>query len=348
MSLIGTYSVIGATQTTVSRYYSTLDELLLGLPDNTNNQIQAINVRDAVYTLYEFLNLISLSASNSMTASMLYDRSTPSSYVGSVGGVPQSSTFSGTVQDVLDRVFYPYVAPGVGLSLSNSPREFGSPLLVSLNWSVVKNSNVITTILVDGVPQVPTGNSQTGTQLSSSTHSVTPSISQTNTFSMSVSDSTSTVNSSTQLVWMNRVFWGSIDFSSVGNPNLTLNPASASLVSTLCTDNVIVNNNDGPNFGANAGLSPGNSLTYGSLLTTSKNRTFYDIDGNGDYLIFAWPSNVSGALTPTFTVNGLPNTAFTRVRTSSPLSNYFGFSGTNYEVWVSNTQQFSPLNITIS
>ena len=37
MSLIGTYSVSGSSQSTVSRYYSTLDELLLGVPDNTNN-----------------------------------------------------------------------------------------------------------------------------------------------------------------------------------------------------------------------------------------------------------------------------------------------------------------------
>lgn len=348
MSLIGTYSVVGATQTTVSRYFSTLDELLIGLPDNTNNQIQAINVRDSVYTLYEFISNVSLSASASLTASVLYNRLIPSSYNGNVGGVNQGSTFSGTVQDVLDRIFYPYVAPVSSLSLSNSPREFGSPLLTVLSWGVVKNSDNITTIIVDGVSQIPTGNSQTGTVNSYGTHSTSPSISETNTFSMTTSDGTNTVGSSTQLVWMNRVFWGSIDFSSVGNPNLTLNPGSASLVALLCTDSAIVNNNDGPNFGSNAAFSPGYPLGYGSLLTTTKDRTFYGIDGGGTHLVFAWPSNFSGALTPTFTVNGLPNTAFTRVRTNSPLSNYFGFQGTNYEVWVSNTQQNSPLNIVIS
>lgn len=343
MSQIGTYSVIGATNSTVSRYYSSLDELLLGLPDNTNNQIQAINIRDAVYTLYEFINNVSVVASMSMTASVLYNRNTPSSYVGNVGGVPQSSTFSGTVQDVLDRIFYPYVAPSSSISLLNSPREYGSPLIVNLNWSVVKNSNTITSIIVDGIPIVPTGFNQSGSSVSTGTHSVSPGTSQTNSFPMSVSDSTNTVVSSTPLVWMNRVFWGSIDLSSIGNPNLTLNPGSASLVTALCTDSTIVNNNDGPGFGANA-----NGLAYGSLLTTTKNRSLLGIDGGGDYLIFAWPSNVTGALSPVFTVNGLPNTAFTRVRTNSPLSNYWGFSGTNYEVWVSNTAQNSPLNIVIS
>ncbi len=343
MSLLGSYSVTGATATTLSRYYSTLDELLLGMPDNTNNLIQAINVRDAVYTLYEFINNVSIVASASLTASVLYNRSNPSSYLGNVGGVPSGSTFSGTVQDTLDRIFYPYVGPSTSISLLNSPREYGSPLSVSLNWSVVKNSNTITTITVNSIPQVPTGNSQAGSLSALGTHSTTPSVSQTNTFSISVSDGTTPVSSSTQLVWMNRVFWGSIDLSSIGNPNLTTNPGSASLVASLCTDSIIVNNNDGPNFGANA-----NGLSYGSLLSTTKDRSLLGIDGSGDYLIFAWPSNVSGSLTPTFTVNGLPNTAFTRVRTLSPFQNVWGFNGTNYEVWVSNTQQNSPLNIVIS
>jgi hypothetical protein len=341
MSLVGSYSVTGATATTLSRYYSTIDELLLGLPDNTNNLIQAINIRDAVYSLYQIVGNVSASASS--TASVTYDRNLPSTYVGNVGGVNQGSTFSGTIQDALDRVFYPYVSPFSSISLINSPREFGSPISVTLNWSVTKNSNSITTISVASIPQVPTGNSQTGTLVSTGTHSSTPSISQTNTFTINTTDGTTPSSSSTQLVWMNRVFWGSVDLSSIGNPNLTTNPGSASLVASLCDDNTIVNNNDGPNFGANA-----NGLSYGSLLSTTKNRSFLDIDGAGDYLIFAWPSNVSGSLTPNFAVNGLPNTAFTRVRTSSPLVNVWGFSGTNYEVWVSNTRQNSPLNIVIS
>lgn len=343
MSLVGSYSVTGATATTLSRYYSTIDELLLGLPDNTNNLIQAINIRDAVYTLYEFISNVSIVASASLTSSVTYDRSVPSSYLGNVGGVLPGSTFSGTVQTALDRIFYPYVAPVSSISVVNTPREYGAPNSVTLNWSVTKNSNSISSIVVAGTPQVPTGNSQAGTIVSNGTHSNVPGVSQTNTFTINVSDGTTPVSSSTQLVWMNRVFWGSLDMSSIGNPNLTTNPGSASLVASLCTDSAIVNNNDGPNFGANA-----NGLLYGSVLSTTKNRTLLGIDGGGEYLIFAWPSNVTGALTPTFTVNGLPNTAFTRVRTSSPLQNVWGFSGTNYEVWVSNTQQNSPLNIVIS
>ncbi len=334
MSLIGTYSVVGSTSSTISRYYSTVDDLLLGVPDNTNNQIQAINIRDAVYTLYEFIQSVAVVASASMTASSTYDRSQPSTYVSNVGGVSSGSTFSGTIQDALDRIFYPYNPPSALLN-SLSVREFGAPLTVNLSWSAIKSNNTIVSIVVDGIPQVPTGNSQTGVQSTVGTHSVSPSVSQTNTFSMTVNDGTTVVSASTNLVWMNRVYWGSIDLSSIGNPNLTLNPGSASLVSTLCTDNIILN-------------LTGAGYTPGSLLSTSKDLTYTNIDGAGEYLIFAWPSNVSGALTPSFNVNGLPNTAFTRVRTSSPFSNVYGFSGTNYEVWVSNTPQNSPLNIIIS
>ena len=85
-----------------------------------------------------------------------------------------------------------------------------------------------------------------------------------------------------------------------------------------------------------------------SNLSTTKNKTYNGINGSGKHLVFAWPSNAAGSLTPTFTVNGLPNTAFTRVRTASAFVNQFNFSGTNYEVWVSNTLQNSPLDIVIS
>jgi hypothetical protein len=151
---------------------------------------------------------------------------------------------------------------------------------------------------------------------------------------MSAFDGTTTSNSSTSITWMNRIYWGRIDLSSIGNPNLTTNPGSASSVASLCTDTLIRS-------------LTGASVGSGKELSTSKDKTYTGINGSGQYLIFAWPSSVSGALTPTFTVNGLPNTAFTRVRTASPFVNQFGFT-TNYEVWVSNTLQNSPLNIVIS
>jgi hypothetical protein len=336
MPIVSTYSTVQAPNTTLSRWYSDIDDLLNALPDNTTNSIQAINVRDAVYTLYEYTNLVV--ASQSATASVQYIRNTPTTYLGNVGGISQGSTFSGNLQDVLDRIFYPYVSPS-GSLLPIQNREFGFSTQVTLNWSVVRNSNPITLISVASSPVVPTGNSQSGVlTFNGGTHSLTPPVTEVNTFVISVSDGTSTATSSVDLNWMNRIYWGSINLSSIGNPNLTFFPGSASQVATLCTDSVIYNLT-----GANANGSP-----LGSQLSTTKNKTYNGIDGSGEYLIFAWPSSVINALQPNFTVNGMQNTAFTRVRTNSPFTNQWGFSGSNYEVWVSNTRQFSPLNIIIS
>lgn len=336
MAISSTYSTPSAPSTTLSRSYTSVDELLEGLADNTTNAIQAINIRDAVYTTYTLIT--GIYATLSTTFSSVYNRTNTSTYLGNVGGVLQSSTFSGTVQDALDKIFYPYVGPSA-LIQSLSDREFGSSTQVNLNWQVIKNSNNITSINVAGTAVVPTGLSQSGSLVvNTATHSLNPPSSEVNSFVITVSDGISSHTFSSDLTWMNRIYWGSIDLSSIGNPNLTLFPGSASQVATLCTDAVIYNLS-----GANA-----NGSVIGNSLSTTKDYVYNGINANGDYLIFAWPSTVTNPYTPNFVVNGITNTAFTRVRTNSVFSNQWGFSGTNYEVWVSNTRQFSPLNIIIT
>ena len=328
--LIGTYSGPPAPTggSSSANSYSTIQELLVKIPDNTANQIQAKDVRDSVYTLWEKISGLSASiGSNDVT----YNRTSPSTAV-TIGGVPNGSTFSGTVQDVLDRVFYPYVAPSVSLSVSaTNPREFGYSTLLSLNWSVTKNGNSsITVITVDGSSVIPTGNSQAGSKTpvygTYSVATINSSTQQTNTFYMSAGDGVSSPSTSATLYWQNQRYWGRVDLSSIGNPNLTSNPGLAPLVSTVTTDTIIK-----ALTGAGA-----NGEAFGSQLSTTKTKTYDGIDGNGWYLIFAWPSSVYSSYTPSFSVNGLPNTAFTRVRTNSPLVNQYGITA-NYEVWVSNT-----------
>lgn len=342
MAIVSTYSV-GASYSgiSLSTEYSTIDELLTGLVDNSSSLIKASNVRDAVYTLWERVDQIGASVSLSGTNSVLYNRTSPS--LTSVGGISIGSTFSGTIQDTLDRIFYPYTSPtsilGPTLSL-----EYGDPsgYNFTLNWSVVKNSNTITSIIVDGAPQIPTGNSQSGTKSTTGTHSSTPPVYTTQTYNMSVSDGVSSTNSSTTLTLSNRIFWGRINLSSIGNPNLTTNPGSYSVVSSLVTSTILKNLNGA---GANGIAEVSGN---GSQLSTSKSKTYTNINGNGEYLIFAWPSNVSGSTSPTFNVGGLASSAFTKVKTNWPFVNQFNFSGTDYEVWVSNTIQNSPLTIVIN
>jgi hypothetical protein len=348
MAELGTYSVGGPGGTysgiTVASEFSTLDELLIGLIDNDSGLIKARNIRDSVYTLWDRVDTISATVSNMGTASFLYERSTPSSITSAIGGVQPGATFSGSIQDVLDRIFYPYVAPSGSISPSLS-LEYGNPSGYSftLNWSVVKKSNPITSITANSVVFIPTGNSQTGTVPAIGTHSSTnPSTSTTNTYTLTVSDGTSTPSFSTSINWSNRIYWGRIDLSSLSNPDLTTNPGSSASVSILVTS-LLIRNLTGA--GAN-GLA--DVTGNGSELATSKSKTYTSINGNGKHLIFAWPSNVGSAYSPSWTVGGLPNSAFTRVKTNWQFTNQFGFSGSNYEVWVSNTIQNSPLTIVVS
>lgn len=343
MALVGSYSVSGTSSSvTLSYQYTTVDELLTAIPDNTAGAIQAGDIRDSVYSLWQKVEQVSASAS--ATVSVTYDRSLPSTNFNSVGGVSYGSTFSGSIQDVLDRIFYPYNGPGASLTSWNE-KEYGDTTGYSfaLSYTATVYSNPLTSIIVNGTskPLIPL----TGTQPATSTHSSinpssTPGVQQ--TYSMSVSDGITTTNSTSTINWKNKIYWGRIDLSSIGNPNLTTNPGSQSLVTSLVTS-ILVRNLNG---------SGANGLAYGSELSTTKSKTYNNINGfdglSGNHLIFAWPSNISGAYTPYFMVNGLMSTAFTRVRNNWQFTNLFGFSGSDYEVWVSNTIQNSPLNVTIT
>ena len=118
MALVGSYSVSGTSSSvTLSYQYTTVDELLTAIPDNTAVAIQAGDIRDSVYSLWQKVEQVSASAS--ATVSVTYDRSLPSTNFNSVGGVSYGSTFSGSIQDVLDRIFYPYSGPGASLTSWN-------------------------------------------------------------------------------------------------------------------------------------------------------------------------------------------------------------------------------------
>jgi len=315
---IGTYSVVGYESTTFTYLYSTVDELLL--------QIQTVG----------------LIAASAASASAFFQNSDPTTIA--VGGIPVGSTFPTpkTMQEMFDDLLYPYVAPLVTTSTSLADREFGQTPIPSANvsWTITKKKLNITSVsFSDGHVPVFTSGSQIQTRnFSTATYSQTPGVSQTNTFGISVGDGTTTVNSNVTLTWQNKIYWGKINLTSLGNPNLTSNPSLASSVGLLATDTIIKNLT-----GAGAG-----GYGFGNILSTSINGPYgagYNgIDGGGQYLIFAWPSNFINAMAPTFTVNGLITTAFTRVRTNSVFSNQYGFTGTRYEVWVSNTLQNSPIS----
>lgn len=332
MSLLYTY---GTSSLYESKRYDNVQQLLDQLQDNNANLIYANHVRDAVFTLWERVNEVSIiagSAASASSVSMYFQNSNPT--LTTIGGIPAGSSFStpNTLQQMFDALLYPYIVPSASIFIIPSVREYGSSTSVTLNWTATKKSNPITSILVDGQSFIANGNTQTGTKATLGTYSSSPPSSTLNTFSISVGDGTNTTTNSSTIQWMNKIYWGTIDLSSIDNPDLTLNPGSASLINI--TNSTILGL-------TGAGVSPGNQLA------SSKSKVYTNINGSGNYLLFAWPSSVAGATTPIFTVNGLQNSAFTSVKSVWDFNNVYGFQ-TNYEVWITNTLQNSPLNIIIS
>jgi hypothetical protein len=326
--------------------YDDVVDLLNQIPNNTLNLVKASDVRDSVFTLWERINDLSVIVASASTTPTTYMNPDPTTVT--VGGVVTGTTFPTpqTIQQMFDAILYPYTNPTISLSVvgslaSTTPittqKEYGQSLTSILYWSVTKKSNPIVSIVVNGVTITPiTGNSQVGWRIVSGTYSFPLASSTTNNFLMNVNDGTSNTTTGTSITWLNRIYWGSIDLSGLvyPNPDLTINPSYTTYVSAIVTSNLIKALN-----GAGVGS--------GSELSVTKNKTYSGINGNGRYLIFAWPSSVSGALTPTFTVNGLANTAFTRVKTAWPFANIYNVT-TNFEVWVSNTAYNSAANVIVS
>lgn len=310
----------------------TLDNLLIGLADNASNLIVAKDIRDSVYTLWDRIDTVSVTASLALAASGDYTNLNP--VPTTVGGVTSGTTFNGmSMSAVFDMLFYPYTQPLSTLTTNNNHREYGSSTNVVLSWSITKkseniaNAKLLGTVDINSIA-VPNGGSGTYSVVGVATHSITPGVSTVNSFTMSVSDDLGGPYITTAtLTWMNKIYWG------------VTNNGTASLIAMSTTDmsNLI------------KGLT-GCYVGSGNELSTTKSKTYTGINAEGGYLIFAWPSNVNNSYTPTFNVNGLESTAFTRVKTypNFVFTNSNGFSGTNYEVWTSNTVQNNTLNIIIT
>jgi len=327
MSIIGSFSFGSASAVE----YSTIEELLTQLPDNDKNLIVAQDVRDSVYTLWQRTNA-SIEATTYLN---------PSPTPITVGGIPEGTVFNTPVdmQTIWDLLLYPYTEPTVSINTNQTILEYGSLMglaeeSIQLTWSVGKKTNTITSITIEDTSISITGNSQSGIFLTNGTHSWNGSgISESNIFNITVGDGTSTVIDNTELVWMNKFYWGTLDLSEINNPNLTYFTNEIVNIQTICTD-FVIRNLDGAGVG------------NGSELRTDKNKHFKSINGNGKYLVFAYPSSFIGASIPKFEVNSMISTAFTRIRHNSPFQNSHGYT-TNYEVWITNTLQNSPLDITI-
>lgn len=330
MAIISTYSVSDSESITISNEFETLDELLVKLPDNNENLILAKDVRDSIYTLWQ--RTLS-SGEGSVTF-----QNPNSTFIG-VGGIPVGSSFVSPtdMQNMWNKLLYPYVIPQLSLSVNQTIREFGNTSSLTLNWSVEKKTNNIniSSIYFTASPGsivnpdvvIPTGESENGQVLATGTHSVSNNEEpeEQNSFTLNVSDEQESSSITVNSKFRNAVYWGNID---LGDVNLTYNTSVITQVATLCNDNAI------------------RSLSNKELIINIE-KLYNNVEGDGKHIIIAWPSNLTSALNPEFYINGMLSNSFTRVRNVSPLVNSFGYI-TKYEVWVSNTVQHSYLDIQIN
>ena len=307
--------------------YRYISDLLANIPDNNTNQIDAKDVRDAVWTLWNKVEDISLglSSSGTFSADLRYDRTRLSS-AASVGGVPTGSTFSGTIQNVLDRIFYPYTPPTCALN-GGGTRQFGAPISVTLNFTLNKFEkpiNAASIALLSGtppitpIPSVVTQNntipatftSTNGTTpasiVSYATHSATPGLSVTNTYTLTVGDGTSTAIASTSVVWKNYLYYGTLDLSSLSsnaNPDLTIRPDgsnSATVAASIIQIAAGISSNT-----IKATAETYNRPIASRVFATTMDLSLTDYAAADNYLFFAWPTIFGGF--PIFNINVGPD-----------------------------------------
>lgn len=305
--IIGTYSgpPLPYGGSASANEYSTIQELLNQLPDNTANQIDAVNVRNSVYTLWQRYQYVLAMASQSASASVYYSNLTPTTQT--IGGITVGTTFSNvSMQTMWDNLLYPYVAPQGDL-YPDVTREYGSSNAATLNWSAIKGSKNITSITFSfGSPVTPTNVPvQTGTHTFNATTNVDT------TFSMTISDvpnGTTTVTYESYFYWTNRRYCGALP---VGHPLTTVSslPFVYSDISSYLQNSEL-----------------NNSWTQSQIITT-----------NYDYVFFAFPHDTVDFSSNLLHVRigGFGNNNWVKTRdniafTNGALAPYT----TGYDVWV--------------
>lgn len=361
------YDSNGGNQNVVADY-AYISDLLANIPDNNTNLIDAKDVRDAVWTLWNRIEDINTGLSSSginiygtgsgtFSADLRYDRTRLSSAV-PVGGVPTGSTFSGTLQDVFDRIFYPYTAPTCALS-GGGNRQFGASTVVTLSFTLNKFEKPVSAVsinLLSGtspitIPSVITQNNTNPATFGPSTLATTPASivtyathsaipnfstkSESNTYTLTIGDGQSSANATTTVTWLNYLYYGTLDLSALsGNPNpdLTVRPDGSNSGAVDSSIIQIASAVDSNTIKATTGTY--NRVLVSKVFATTNALSLADFPANNNYLFFAWPTNFGA---PTFKINGLSNSAFTKVKSSYVFVNENGFSGVNYDVWISNT-----------
>lgn len=221
-----------------------------------------------------------------------------------------------TINEFLEKVYFPSVTPiATIVSSQSTSQEFmsaGTDLTTNLTWSATRPTAclTITGITVNSISQTldspfAEGHTQNGVLSSQALPRNTNT-----TYTITVTSTDKSGSESTTVTWYYKRYWGAF-YSSVPPTDLSFTISDANILALT-----------------GAGIGIGNELS------TTRVKNYNGINGGGNYLVFAFPSSWS---TPTFVINGLISTAFTRVRNDAFVNAVGGT--TTYQIWVSNTTQ---------
>jgi len=327
---LGTPS-IGTASNWYSQFETDITQLLLRLQDNTGNLIDAKDVRDSVWTLYQGLQDV---ASQSSTQSTTFNSTRRTTF--EVGGLSRGVTFSNSdYGDLFKQMFESYSPPLINIfNTTNTTYQFGQTTPVPvLTYNITPNYSPLFSINFTApggsVPSiVPTGSDpETGTSAAVPlTYSITPTISELNVFTMSVvTQDALTFSATSSIVYNHKIYYGSIDLTSIGG-FISGSASSVSATRTYLTDARI------------------KGLLYSSLQTGfefKENITF----GTGSYFIYAHPSIYGELPQQGFYTMNMFSTDFTKIKDAYTFSNEFSYN-TPYDIWISNTS-YDDVSITV-
>jgi hypothetical protein len=278
---------------------SGLDELMSALPNNTVNQIRAQDARNVVYTLWESLG-------GGGGGSFSYTQTAPFSQasVDKVGGIPSGTTFSNvSLQDLLDRMFFPPVGTVFSISTSITALEYNNPSnTTTVTVSITKKNPTINTISVLGPggslgtpPTIPTTFNETS---SKSFTGVTVTQNTNTTYTLNLNDGTPRSAPAT-VTWFFPRWYGSIDLNQLIDPNLdtkNLTPAQKTTIINRLRNHPVTGDQDWSPVWNSSNLVTLTSFQAGSGQLSSVTIT---PKNNSAHFVLIWPSTDYGDGDPT-------------------------------------------------
>ena len=305
-----------------SQYEDDFEILLQRLQDNTGNQIDAKDVRDMAWTLH---NRVLQTASQSATVSAGITFSSTRQTTFQVGGILRGTTYSNqSPLNMFRQMLESYAPPTINSFVSsNDTYQFGqtAPVL-SLYYNVTPKYSPLFSINLEGPggslgANVPAGSDpEIGTFSGvAPTFSTSPSITETNTFTMSViTQDGLTFSTDDSITYKHKIYYGPIDLTSIGGFTPSL-PASVVTTRAYLTDTRI------------------KGLTVSSLQTgfAFKNELQF---GTGSYFVYAHPTIYGKLPGQGFYTGNMFSTGFVKIRDASTFSNEYSYQ-IPYDVWIS-------------